>query len=46
MLREGADALREIYRLVSDIYSMERKLSGVIAGMIEDLDDAEVHNMV
>jgi len=37
---------RNINDLVSDIYRVEQTLSGVIEGMIAELEDAEVQNMM
>ena len=46
ILCEGADAFRNINDLVSDIYRVEQTLSGDIEGLIAELEDAEVQNMM
>jgi hypothetical protein len=38
--------LRAIHGIVSDIYKSENRLSVVLDSMVEDLEDAEVQNMM
>jgi hypothetical protein len=41
-----AEALRKIHGIVSEVYRLEKSLSGLMEAMIEDLEDNEVQNMM
>ena len=46
ILHERAEALRNIHAIVSDVYRLEKRLSGLMEAMIEDLEDDEVVDMM
>jgi hypothetical protein len=46
ILRGQTSVLKEIHRRISHVYQLGDELSGVVDGMIEDLEGAEVQTMM
>jgi len=45
-LCDGAEAYRRIHNLVVNVYGMEVRMGDLVEGMITQLEDAEVQDMM